>query len=427
MNIGNNLDTISQNLSKAFQGKFPEINSSHYSPHFIKDYIIKSNINTNTKDGLQQVITGLTNNFNYLKVKMNKERQTNGLVDFDLYSHNLPNNLPNNFPNNFNNNNTNNNTNNTNKSIPQQNLVVKNKLENLEVNNSRREFLNPKSLIIDSGMVPNINNGINTNGLNINNGNINGNKPFLNNIETKNTETSNYQSFPANPSQKDISLSALSNLPAEIVPNQTDRFILTNQQKNLLKEEKDEWAYYLVIDSKDRDINIYKSPNEYTIRFSPPSFSNNSGDARTGFIDKILHNVKSIELIKCGFLDTSSLDDSSDSGNNAPPYVILEVEEFATQHNGTNQYLNKSLAILDTFTKIGNFKYYDVIYNDKSMINRFNPRVSIDKMSIKFRLPNGNLYNFGGTNNTNQTTVNYMVFKVIVLQRTLETQYLNQS
>jgi len=426
MNIGNNLDTISNNLSKAFQGKFPEINSSHYSPHFIKDYIIKSNINTSSKDGLHKIITGLTNNFNYLKVKMNKERQTTGLVDFDLYSHNVPNNLPNNFPNNFNNSNISNNSNQ--KPIPQQNLVVKNKLEDPAVNNSRREFLNPKPLIIDSGMVPNINNGINTNGLNMGIGNnINGNKPFLNNIETKNTETSNYQSFPANPSQKDISLSALSNLPAEIVPNQTDRFILTNQQKNLLKEEKDEWAYYLVIDSKDRDINIYKSPNEYTIRFSPPSFSNNSGDARTGFVDKILHNVKSIELIKCGFLDTSSLEDSSDSGGNGPPYVILEVEEFATQHNGTNQYLNKSLAILDTYEKRDNFKYYEVIYNDKAMINRFNPRVSIDKMSIKFRLPNGNLYNFGGVNNTNQTTVNYMVFKVIVLQRTLETQYLNQS
>ena len=411
----NNLDTISQNLSKAFKGKFPEIDSSHYSPHFIKDYIIKSNINTNTKDGLQKVITGLTNNFTYLKVKMNKERQASGLVDFDLYSHNLPNNLTN-----FNKNPNNNNNNNNNKSIPQQNLVVKNKIENLEFNNSRREFLNAKPLIIDAGMIPNINNGINT-GLN-----MNINKPFLNNIETKNTETSNYQSFPANPSQKDISLSTLSNLPAEIVPNQTDRFILTDQQKNLLKEEKDEWAYYLVIDSKDRDINIYKSPNEYTIRFSPPSFSN-SGDARTGFVDKILHNVKSIELIKCGFLDTSSLDDSSDSGGNGPPYVILEVEEFATQHNGTNQYLNKSLAILDTYEKRDNFKYYEVIYNDKSMINRFNPRITIDKMSIKFRLPNGNLYNFGGVNNTNQTTVNYMVFKVIVLQRTLETQYLNQT
>ena len=96
---------------------------------------------------------------------MNKERQASGLVDFDLYSHNLPNNLTNNLTNfnkNSNNNNNNNNKNPNNKSIPQQNLVVKNKIENLEFNNSRREFLNGKPLIIDAGMIPNTNNGINT-------------------------------------------------------------------------------------------------------------------------------------------------------------------------------------------------------------------------------------------------------------------------
>jgi hypothetical protein len=172
-------------------------------------------------------------------------------------------------------------------------------------------------------------------------------------------------------------------------------------------------------------MNIYKSPNEYTIRFSPPNF--NSNDNRTGFVDRILHNVKSIELIKCGFLDTSDLTDSSDSGNNDPAYIILEVEEFGTNHNGTNQYLNKSLAILDTFEKQNKYKYYKVMYDDKPMINKFNPRVTINKMTIRFRMPDGKLYNFGGVNNTNTETVNYVVFKVTVLQRFLETKYLNQT
>jgi hypothetical protein len=61
------------------------------------------------------------------------------------------------------------------------------------------------------------------------------------------------------------------------------------------------------------------------------------------------------------------------------------------------------------------------------MINRFNPRVTIDKMTIRFRLPDGTLYNFGGVNNTNTATVNYLVFKITVMQRFLETQYLNQT
>ncbi len=374
------IDTLSLNISQAFKRKYPEIDQNHYSQHNIKDYIQKNHININSKDGIQYVISNLTKTLNQLKSKINKETQSRG------HNRNLPP-TQNQFQ------------------TPQQNLVVQNKIQDNQSNNySRKEFLNKNPLTIDSSTLPT--------------------QPYLNHIESKNNVISNaYQSFPSPPNQKDMTLSTLSSLPSEI--NQTDRFILMDKQKNLLKEDTSEWTYYLVIDSKDRDLNIYKSPNEYTIRFSPPSFNNN--DARTGFVDRILHNVKAIELIKCGFLDTSDLTDSSDSGGNHPPYVILEVEEFGTNHNGTNQYLNKSLAIMDTFEKQDNYKYFRVMYDDKPMINRFNPRVTIDKMTIRFRLPDGTLYNFGGVNNTNTATVNYLVFKITVMQRFLETQYLNQT
>ncbi len=374
------IDTLSLNISQAFKRKYPEIDQNHYSQYNIKDYIQKNHININSKDGIQYVISNLTKTLNQLKSKINKETQSRG------HNRNLPP-TQNQFQ------------------TPQQNLVVQNKIQDNQSNNySRKEFLNKNPLTIDSSTLPT--------------------QPYLNHIESKNNVISNaYQSFPSPPNQKDMTLSTLSSLPSEI--NQTDRFILMDKQKNLLKEDTSEWTYYLVIDSKDRDLNIYKSPNEYTIRFSPPSFNNN--DARTGFVDRILHNVKAIELIKCGFLDTSDLTDSSDSGGNHPPYVILEVEEFGTNHNGTNQYLNKSLAIMDTFEKQDNYKYFRVMYDDKPMINRFNPRVTIDKMTIRFRLPDGTLYNFGGVNNTNTATVNYLVFKITVMQRFLETQYLNQT
>lgn len=377
--MNSDIDALSINISQAFKRKYPEIDQNHYSQNNIKDYIHKTNINYRTKDGIQKIISSLTQTMNQLKLKMNKEHQSKGQSQNHIIIQNQY-------------------------QTPQQNLVVQNKIYENVNNYSRKEFLNKNPLTIDPSTIPA--------------------QPYLNHIESKNNVVqNNYQSFPSPPNQKDMTLSTLSSLPNEI--NQTDRFILMDKQKNLLKEDTSEWTYYLVIDSKDRDINIYKSPNEYTIRFSPPSFNNN--DARTGFVDRIMHNVKSIELIKCGFLDTSDLTDSSDSGNNNPPYVILEVEEFGTNHNGTNQYLNKSLAIMDTFIKQDNYKYFDVMYDDKPMINKFNPRVTIDKMTIRFRLPDGTLYNFGGVNNTNTATVNYLVFKITVMQRFLETQYLNQT
>jgi hypothetical protein len=384
--MNSDIDGLSINISQAFKRKYPEIDQNHYSQNNIKDYIHRTNINYKTKDGIQQIIASLTQTMNHLKTKMNKENQSKGHLQNHIT-------IPNQYQ------------------IPQQNLVVQNKIPENVNNYSRKEFLNKNPLIVDPITLPT--------------------QPYLNHIESKNNMVqNNYQSFPSPPNQKDMTLSTLSSLPSEI--NQTDRFILMDKQKNLLKEDTSEWTYYLVIDSKDRDMKSYKLPNEYTIRFSPPSFNNKDpitgkNDARTGFVDRIMHNVKSIELIKCGFLDTSDLSDSSDSSNNPPPYVILEVEEFGTNHNGTNQYLNKSLAIMDTFTKQDNYKYFNVMYDDKPMINKFNPRVTIDKMTIRFRLPDGTLYNFGGANDENTATVNYLVFKITVMQRFLETQYLNKT
>jgi hypothetical protein len=396
-NITKNIDTLSINISNAFKKKYQDIDANHYAPSFIKDFIIKSKSDFTTQDGVQKIISSITKTLNSFRDNTNKERQTKGVVDFSINPASQLKTKP----------------------IPQQKLVapVKNDIQyNKNTNgtntNMKTEFLNKNPLIIDSGMVSNTINQKN-------NQNV-----YLNHIESNNMEYNPYKGLPGQANQPENNLlSSLSNLPNEI--NNSDRFILTDKQKNLVKEETGEWIYYLVIDSKDRDMNSYKSPNEYTIRFSPPSFSNN--EVRQGYIDRILHNVKSIELVKCAFLDTSTSPDSSDFNNIDPAYVILEVEEFGTNHNGTNQFHNKSLAILDYFTKQGKYKYYNVDYNNHAMINRFNPRVTIDKMTIRFRLPDGSLYNFGNSNNTNLATVNYILFKVNVVQRVLETNYLNQA
>jgi hypothetical protein len=416
------IDSLSLNISKSLKNKFPDIDSNHYSPNVIKNFIFKSKVNHKNKDGIQKVITSLTNTLTEFRIKTNKERQTYGLVDFGI----------------------NNNTHNAhNTPLPQQKLVQMNQINQPNYDSSRREFLNPKPLIIDSGMVPNQN--YNNNGKNKENNQQN---IYLNQVETNNSYQGVYKSIPAMPTQP-FNLSNLNNLPIKTNNNinninnnnnnnsnnnsnetaneinHTDKYILMDKQRELLKEESSEWTHYLIIDSKDRDFKANPDPNTYTIRFSPPSFSNS--DSRAGFVDKIFNNVKSIELIRCGFLDTSGEEDSSDKNGIDPSYIILEVEEFGTQHNGSNQHLNKSLAILDTFVKQGEFKYYDVIYDDAGTVNKFNPRITIDKMTIRFRLPNGSLYNFGEANKSNTSTVNYLVFKITVMQRSLETTFLNKT
>jgi hypothetical protein len=412
------LDSLSYDISKALRSKYPDIDTSHYAPNIIKDFIIKTNSSYKNRTEVQTIIHKITTNLNQFRTKLDKNKQSRGIVDFAI-----------------------NNLNDFKKpSPPQQKLVQPTTQPIIAPTSSKREFINKNPLIIDSNMATN-------------------NKMdnvYLNNIETSNLHYNNYQSHPANQT-----LNLLKDLPTnldqtfnqnnhksgstdnnvnlkvndssnELDVNHTDRFILTEKQRNLIREEENEWTYYLVIDSKDRDFKSYPNPSSFTIRFSPPNF--NSSDARTGFVDKIFHNVKSIELIRCAFLDTSTQQDASDyidQGppivNNSPPYISIEIEEFGTQHNGTNQNLNRTLAIVDTYQKVGNFKYFDIMYDDSGTLHKCNPRITIDKMSIKFKLPDGTLYNFGNANNNNTSTVNYMVFRIIVMQRSLETQFLNKT
>jgi hypothetical protein len=420
------LDSLSFNISKALNQKFPDIDAQHYSPNVIKDFIIKTNSNYQSNDGVQKIIIGLTNNLNQFKLKMNKTRQTKGLLDLSFNPANQSKTAP----------------------IPQQNLVKQTQTFTAPINTSRREYINPNPLIIDSGMVNQINNQ----------------QVYLNQIDTNNNQRDNYQSYPSTPNLQnnmnnmhqnnhkngtaDINVnlgspidSILNNLPTSLptetptsmssamptqtpTNNHTDRFILTEKQRNLIKEDDTDVSYYIVIDSKDRDMNIFRSPNEYTIRFSPPNF--NGTDNRKGYVDKIFHNVKSIELVRCGFLDTSEVEGASDFGENDPAYVMLEIEEFITQHNGTNQNLNNATIIMDSFSKIGKYKYYD-LYDNFGRVTVFNPRITLNSISIKFRLPSGELYKFGDVNDTNQQTVNYMVFRVVVMQKALESSFFNKT
>jgi hypothetical protein len=381
------LDSLSLNISKALKGKFPDIDNNHYSPNVIKSFITKSKINYKVQSEIQRVINTLTNTLTSYRIKTNKEKQTLGIVDFDSqpYIHQPTN---------------------------RQKLVQREPIKTVKQDSSKREFLNSKPLIVDAGMVankqmPNV---------------------YLNQLETNNSLPTNFNLINNFPSGLPTTLP--NNLPDELTNNEpefnnnTDRYILTDRERNMISEETSEWSHYLIIDSKDRDFKAFPDPNFYTIKFSPPGF--NSDNARPGFVDKIFSNVKSIELIRCCILDTSNEPDSSDTSNNSPPYIILEVEEFDTQNNGTNQHLNKSLTILDTFNIQDKFKYFNPL-SDTKIISKFNPRATIDKMTFRFKLPDGSLYNFGVNNKTKTTTVNYMLFKITVLQKTIETSFVNKS
>ena len=209
-------------------------------------------------------------------------------------------------------------------------------------------------------------------------------------------------------------------------PPPKNGFVLTHEPKELMSQSIDFWEYYVIIDSKDRDIERFPSPNNYVIDFAPTDYT--TGNERKGYIRRAFHNVMSIELISCLFLNSSSQPDASDTV--APPsYVMLEIPELSGDIHGTNTGLSNSFDVLTTYTTQGNYKYYNLPNNGgpATMIKNYEPRISINRLTIKFLLPSGELYQFGESNNTNTNTVNQIILKIKQKKHSFNTSFLHKE
>lgn len=151
---------------------------------------------------------------------------------------------------------------------------------------------------------------------------------------------------------------------------------------------------FLYIDSKDRDFEKYKNANGYVIDLTEKAFS----------------RVKYIELVDVILINSSQTDMSSDNLE-MPPYILLEIEELSKRKAvaGSNKFIESSFAILKNYKERSGYKYYKL-----NVGKRFSSTIGLERMSINFRLPGGELFNFGEANNELRKTVNLLTFKIIL-------------
>lgn len=196
----------------------------------------------------------------------------------------------------------------------------------------------------------------------------------------------------------------------------------SQEHYDLFEKETKTIDYYVTIDSNDRYKKNWENPNEYQIMFEPNTILN---DEYTGFINKSFHNVVSVELLECIIPKTSK------EGTNYEtlPYLLLEIDELGNTYQGTNTYTNKIFAQLIFDKVVGHYRYCS--FNDNRQIKKiFNPRISLNKFTIRFLKPNGELYNFGKSYELEHDTIepnNILTFKITTIQRELNTMYLNQK
>lgn len=206
--------------------------------------------------------------------------------------------------------------------------------------------------------------------------------------------------------------------------------ILRTQFKDLLQPEERPFVYNIIIDSKDRDTVKYPNPASFVIDFSPPeSQGGTDGDINHGYISTAFGNIISCELLDIILLDSSKEPDSSDHTGAIFPYIIVDIPELGTNYYGTNDELSRCLATLTSYELLNGYKHYNInaINSNHTIAKIYNPRINLNRMTIKLKLPDGTPYSFGSANNTNTDTVMKISFRITTLQKNLGTGFINKA
>lgn len=181
--------------------------------------------------------------------------------------------------------------------------------------------------------------------------------------------------------------------------------------------EKRKREYFVSIDSQDRNLNLWPNPNNYSIDFG--GVHNNVTQLTTdGYVNRIFKNIESIELI-------SVIVPKYGNGNvhiNNYPYLLLEVDELPGIYEGSNENVSNAFAKLRFQTDLGYYK--ECTFNQaERFIKKFNPTRTLNKITVSFKEPSGNLYDFGTAVETTipETTVAAEDFatKVIKVDNTI--------
>lgn len=155
----------------------------------------------------------------------------------------------------------------------------------------------------------------------------------------------------------------------------------------------------VIIDSRDRNRNIFPQSNKFRVHVNPSDTFEGAG------LFTNLKNVESIKLIECTVPDFT--------GSHA--YLNLIIPELQDTMLGTNDKLKKSFAILFPDDINGNFvscKTKDLCCCKKDFDP---PLANINRLTFEFYTPEGTLVNFG-SDTSPPTAPNSIVQVTLVLE-----------
>lgn len=158
---------------------------------------------------------------------------------------------------------------------------------------------------------------------------------------------------------------------------------------HLIEKNTKENIYNLLLDTKDRDYKTYPDINYFSFSFGSHNVFSRDKES-VGYINRNFNNIKCAELIEV------IIPRETENGDKYElyPYLLIDIEEFGNTFQGTNESLSSAFGKISFGKVIGNFAYYTAP-KDNQLMKYFNPMISLSKMTIRIKKPDGQLFNFG--------------------------------
>lgn len=205
---------------------------------------------------------------------------------------------------------------------------------------------------------------------------------------------------------KNIDEVELEENPLEHLHNQENLSI------DLFNKEVEEYDYYIIIEN-----GFKNSSGVYTI-FDP------SNTVQTVLLDRTFNNIVKADLVEC--IIKNNTGSSYETDPSGTPFVIVEVDEFGSNYESNNSNVAKAFKTLSYYVDCNTGttqRHYTDLAND--IDKYFNPRKTIDTITLRFKKPDGTNFIFSGSSIT--TATYWLTFKITCLERRLKTSYINKT
>lgn len=153
--------------------------------------------------------------------------------------------------------------------------------------------------------------------------------------------------------------------------------------KNLPQVDSIIKEHSVFIDSRDRNRDLYPNTNEFVVHFDGSGIIDSGG----AVVEESYSDIHSIELVHC-VLPNSVI------GVTGSHYLTLEIPELDNSFTGTNDTLQRAFGYLSPTDAIGTTHVATKFYRRTRKV--FSPpKASLGKLTLRFRKPDGTLFDFG--------------------------------